>query len=278
MSEQRPEQEAQQQESQWGQQVQQRLHAYYGPNLKEQLLASSAWHDLQRKLGPQQQPHKHTSWKHLFRRRGREAVPEYVRTAFMLVAYAAGIPHPLPALQCSFKKGAEPSIYTALGVKSRLCLILPPSAMMSIDGAILDTLLATGLARYRLTLRGPALLLHMLCFSPALLSLLLLTFSKGRYLVLVLVLVVLLLLLSWLLLKRLRRNICLSGDAMAVRWFGRERICQGLHGLADYQRMPFKPSKRNKLGKWSMPSLAERIERVCGAGIALEDERLTLVR
>lgn len=278
MHEQRPEQDAQQQESQWESHLEQRLQTYYGPPLKEQPLAQAAWQNLQQKLGSQQQPPEQNDWKHLFRRRSSEPVPEYVRTAFMHVAYEARIHHPLPALYCSFKKGVEPTVYTVPGVKPRLYLILPSSAMTGMDEAGLDTLLATGLARHRLTLRWPAPLLYVLCLSPALLGLLLLVFCRGLYLMLGFVLFVLLFLLSWLLLKRLRRNVYLSADALAVQWLGRVRICQGLHRLADYQRVLFTVSAHNRWKKWSTPSLTERIERVCGTHVGVYDERLTLVR
>lgn len=275
---QRPEQDAQrQQRPQQESQLEQQLQAYYGPTLKEQPLAQSAWQHLQRELGPQQQPRKQVDWKHLFRRRKSEPVPEYARMAFMRIVDEAGVLHPVPALHCSFKKGVEPIAYTALGLKPRLCLVLP-SATTTIDGAVLDTLLATGLARHRLTLRWPTPLWHVLCLCPALLGLLLFVFYRGLYLMLGFILLVLLFLLSWLLLKLLRRHVCLAGDAMAVQWLGRARICQGLHGLADYQRVLSIPSDRRGWRKWGTPSVAERIERVCGTRIAIDDERLTLVR
>lgn len=54
-----------------------------------------------------------------------------------------------------------------------------------------------------------------------------------------------------------------------VQWLGRSTVCQGLHALAD--------RKHYRVG-WGEPSLAERINRICGTGVTVEDERLTLVR
>lgn len=274
----RPKQDARPQEGQWESRLEQRLKTYYGPPLREHLLAQSTWQNLRSKLGQQQRPAKQVDWKHLFRRSKREPVPEYVRAAFMGVVYEARVAHPLPVLWCSFKKRVEPAVYSVPGLRPFLHLVLPEEARDGIDEAVLDTLLATGLARYRLTLQWPAPILHVLCFCPALASLLFLMFCRGLYLLLAMVLTVLLFLLSWMLWRWLRRNICLSGDVLAVQWLGRGPICQGLHGLADYQRMLAIPLARNRRRKWGVPSLAERIERICGTGIAMENEHLTLVR
>src|SRR5690242_14808046 len=120
MNEQYPEQDAQLQGGQWESSLEQRLHAYYGPPLRERLLAQPTWQKLHHKLGQQQRPHRKIDWKHRFRRRRNEPVPEYIRTAFMQVVYEARIPYMLPALRCSFKKRAEPSLYIAPGVKPYL--------------------------------------------------------------------------------------------------------------------------------------------------------------
>ncbi len=292
MYEPQPEQDVQRQAMQQEPQLEQRLSTYYGPLLKEQPLAQTAWHDLQRKLGPQPRARKPIAWKHLLRRRKRQPVPEYIRNAFMHVAYEARMVHSLPTLQCGFKPGATPAVHVPFRLKPCICLTLPSSAMAEIEEAVLDTLLATGLARHKLSIRWSALLRQVLCLSPALLSLLLPIFCKGSYLVLGIVLMVPLFALSWALLSRQRRYVCLSADALAVLWLGRERICQGLHGLVNYQRVstpvrsggrgrPKNPGIHRRLGtgsEWSVPSLEERIERVCGVHSTVYDERLTLVR
>jgi hypothetical protein len=60
-------------------------------------------------------------------------------------------------------------------------------------------------------------------------------------------------------------------DELMVRWLGRSRVCQGLHILAGRRRT-------HRYRVWGEPSLDERIERVCGTRVEIEDERLTLVR
>ena len=63
----------------------------------------------------------------------------------------------------------------------------------------------------------------------------------------------------------------LQADMLVVHWLGRSRMCHGLHALANYSSTPYRR-------QWSEPSLAERIERVCGPRIEANDERLTMVR
>ena len=60
-------------------------------------------------------------------------------------------------------------------------------------------------------------------------------------------------------------------DAVVVQWLGRERTCRGLHALANRSRSPSR-------SKWGEPSLAERIKRVCGKQVTIEEDRLMLVR
>jgi len=60
-------------------------------------------------------------------------------------------------------------------------------------------------------------------------------------------------------------------DILMVRWLGRSRACQGLQALADR-------SGTSARKQWSEPALTERIERVCGIQVPIENERLTLVR
>lgn len=295
MYEQPPEQAPQPQTIQQEPQLEQRLSTYYGPLLEEQPLAQTAWHDLQRKLGPQPRVRNHGTWKHLLRRRKSSLVPEYVSSAYRHVAYEARMVHPLPTLQCAFKPGATPVVHVPIRLKPSIRLTLPAIVMIEIDGAVMDTLLATGLARYTLSVRWSTLFRQALCLCPAVLSLLLPFFCKGPYLIAGIVLMLPLIALSWVLLNQLRRHVCLAADALAVLWLGRERICQGLHGLVDYQRVstPVRSGRRGRLrrpgrqgrsgrwvsgNEWSAPSLAERIERVCSEHSTIFDEHLTLVR
>ncbi|MDQ6643974.1 MAG: hypothetical protein M3Y76_05955, partial [Chloroflexota bacterium] len=83
-------------------------------------------------------------------------------------------------------------------------------------------------------------------------------------------LIVLSILVLWLLDKG-RRIMAERADSLMVRWLGRGRACEGLCALADLSHAP---SRR----KWGEPSLTERIGRVCGTQVALEQERLALVK
>jgi len=56
-----------------------------------------------------------------------------------------------------------------------------------------------------------------------------------------------------------------------VQGLGRSRACQGLHALGGH-------TGSRRRGRWGEPSLLERIDRVCGTQVAVETERLTLVR
>src|SRR5260370_839628 len=67
------------------------------------------------------------------------------------------------------------------------------------------------------------------------------------------------------------RRSAFKADVLVVQWLGRSRACQGLHALANRDR-----SRRRS--RWGEPSLAERIDRVCGTQVTSEANRLTLVR
>ena len=66
------------------------------------------------------------------------------------------------------------------------------------------------------------------------------------------------------------RSLAFFADTLMVQWLGRARVCSGLHALADRSRA----SERRH---WSEPSLAERIERVCGSTVEPRSNQLTLV-
>jgi hypothetical protein len=282
MMNEQPEQDAQRQMVWQELQLDERLSSFYGPLLKEQPLAQTTWTDMQRKLGPQPRARNRQAWKHLLRRRKRQPIPEYIRGAYMHITYAARMSHPLPALQCAFKPEAVPDVHVPVRLKPSIHVTLP-SAVTEIDGAILDTLLATGLARHKLSVHWSSLCVQILCLCPAVLSMFLLYFCKGLYLIPAVALILSFFLLSWLLMRRLKRHLCLSADALAVLWLGRERICRGLHGLAGHQRVTRHGRLRrrvrmSRVSGWSLPSLEERIEHVCGVQSTVYDERLTLVR
>jgi flagellar biosynthesis component FlhA len=82
---------------------------------------------------------------------------------------------------------------------------------------------------------------------------------------------ILLSLVALRLLHKQRRMLAFRADELMVTWLGRSHVCQGLHALADSQ---FASSH----SRWGDPSLAERIERVCGTQVRAGDPRLIMVR
>ena len=70
--------------------------------------------------------------------------------------------------------------------------------------------------------------------------------------------------------QRQARSLAFHADILMVNWLGRSHACSGLHALADRSQAP-------RRRRWSEPSLAERIKRVCGAGVEARENRLTLV-
>jgi hypothetical protein len=149
---------------------------------------------------------------------------------------------------------------------------LPLDAPLRMHHVELDTLLATGLARFlvmeqfvnrfiRFVFVGVVLLacfitLHGILYKssylkfPLALLLLVCAFAAWMY--------------WW-------RRIVFAADIVAIGWLGRGQVCEGLHGLARYRRTP----QRHQL---SEPSLEERMTRVCGSRVASSDRDLTLVR
>jgi hypothetical protein len=76
---------------------------------------------------------------------------------------------------------------------------------------------------------------------------------------------------TFILLHVYGRLLAFHADTLVVQWLGRDVVCRGLHTLADHSLWP-------RRGKWGEPSLAERIERVCGTKVAMEEDHLMLVR
>ena len=70
--------------------------------------------------------------------------------------------------------------------------------------------------------------------------------------------------------QRQARSLAFRADTLMVRWLGRGPACSGLHALAERSQAP-------RRRRWGEPSLVERIERVCRAGVETRENRLTLV-
>lgn len=253
-----------------GMELEERLSAYYGPVLKEQPLSQTAWQSLQQRLSPQQ-PTRRVNWKHLFRRRQQRFVPYYIQQSFERVAFDAHYAYMPSMLHCSFHDRIhEPALRLPLLPRKRFSLLLPLSAIDTMDRSALETLLATGLARSRFTLRRGYIGKRALYSSPIIVSclLLLLLWTHGF---IGIPIAILCWIVSWVLLNTQKYKMILECDVRAVQWLGRERICQGLHALADSSRTPYRR-------RWSEPALAERIEHICGTRVAANNDRLTLVR
>src|SRR5258708_10684883 len=88
-----------------------RLAAYYGPELREQPLPESAWLGLRTYLGPQKLSKRHRvrQWYNRYRplrvkilsRVHRKFPPAYIHDSFVRFFYETRQPQPLPILQCS---------------------------------------------------------------------------------------------------------------------------------------------------------------------------------
>ena len=253
--------------------LEKRLRAYYGPQLREQPLSQTSWQNLRLRLGSQEDTGRrhHFSWR-FPRKRSRAFVPTSIQDAFARIAYEARIPTKPSMLRCSLKPDVrEPAVRSSWFGRRKIRLILPLNTVAMMGQAELDVLLATGLAR--------------------LISSRKLIYTLGRLLLAVMVLIAsIVLILSWMqhllfigfplaialcalvvwLLHMQARSIAFHADSLIVLWLGRGHVCTGLHALADHSCTP----RRRRCGE---PSLVERIERVCGTRVETRDHQLTLV-
>ena len=252
--------------------IDERLSSFYGPERTPQQLPFSSWQMLQQRLD-KQAVHR-SSYRLKYRRRTMPAVPLVIQHAFVQILHEAHVPiihGRTPALRCSFKQRLRgPVVHTALFSKT-IRLTLPATSNVMEDEAALDALLAVGLARYQLAQQW-----HYRWLYPLILFLLL---ADGTTLMvahfyqqwLEFLIAMMVTVSTAMLLYAQQRQRILQSDMLAVHWLGRSRMCHGLHALADYSSTPYRR-------QWSEPSLAERIERVCGPRVEANDERLTMVR
>src|SRR6266516_6932309 len=251
--------------------LEKRLRAYYGPQLREQPLSQASWQNLRYRLGSQVDTKRrhHFSWR-FPRKRSQAHVPMSILDAFARITYDAHVPSTPSMLRCSMKpQDHEPAVHTSWFGRSKIRLVLPLTAVTTMEKTELDVLLATGLAR-SICARKP-------------------TYTLGRFLLAGVVLIAwITLILFWMhhlplvgfpiaialcasivwLLNTQARSLAFHADTLMVLWLGREYACSGLHALVDRSR---KPQRR----RWGEPSLAERIERVCGTPVEARDNQLT---
>jgi hypothetical protein len=254
--------------------LEQRLSSYYGPPLQEQPLSSSSWQNLRLRLPSQESVGRkpHMRWP-LPRKRSRTSVPIAIQHAFGRIAYEARIPYVPSMLRYRPRLRAhEPIVRGSWLGRPTITLLLPVNLATVIGQAELDVLLATGIAR-TLCARKPTYMPGRLLLAGGMLlaGITLILFWMYHFpLVGISIAIVLFAIFLWLLHMQ-ARSIAFRADTLIVRWLGRERVCSGLHALANRSRAP----RRRRGGE---PSLVERIGRVCGTqGEAAENE-LTLSR
>ena len=253
--------------------LEKRLTAYYGPQLREQPLSLASWQNLRLRLGSQENAERshRRSWRHP-RKKSRAYVPTSIQDAFARIADEAHVPAIPSMLRCSLKPHVhEPAVFTSWFGRRKIRLSLPLNSVNSMGQAELDVLLATGLARsigarkFIYTL-GRLLLAGMIVIACIML---ILSWMHNLPLVGFPLTIALWSIVVWLLHVQ-ARSIAFYADTLIVLWLGRGHACSGLHALADRSR---KPRRR----RWGEPSLAERIERVCGTRVEIKDNQLTLV-
>src|ERR1051326_9456036 len=87
-----------------GQNLDDRLRAYYGPALQEQQLPSSSWVHLRSQLGSQRSRRCRFRQRwHFHRYRGRRSTPIFIQHAFARVIHDARLPYAPSILTCSFR-------------------------------------------------------------------------------------------------------------------------------------------------------------------------------
>jgi hypothetical protein len=254
--------------------LEQRLTTYYGPQLREQPLSQASWQHLRLQLGLQEGTRRRGRfhWR-LPHSRSRAYVPTFIQEAFARIAYEARIPATQSImLRCSQRpRRHEPAVRGSWLGRRKIWLLLPLNALITMGQAELDVLLATGLAR-SIGARKPAYTLGRLLLAGTLLiACVTLILFWLHHMPFVGFPVALLLCAGFLWLSHTQaRSLAFHADTLIVLWLGRSRVCSGLHALADRSRTP---GRR----RWGEPSLAERIERVCGTRVETRSNQLTLV-
>jgi hypothetical protein len=257
--------------------LEQRLTSFYGPPLHDRSLPPSAWHNLRLQLDAREDASGKFHFKSHFRwplllRKSRTDVPTFMQDAFAHISYEARVPYMPSLLRCSWESQiCEPVLRNSWLSKRKIRLCLPLNAATTMRQAELDVLLATGLARFLCARKPGYVLVHLLLACIVLLASIMLALLWAYHLpfVGIPIAVVLYVCMLWIL-HRQARSVAFQADTLIVLWLGREHVCNGLHSLADRSRAPMRR-------RWGEPSLAERIERVCGTQTDSRNNQLTLV-
>lgn len=253
--------------------LEKRLTAYYGPQLREQPLSQTSWQELRHRLGTQEDTKRRQRFHLRFpRKRSRASIPTSIEDTFIRIAYEARIPSESVRMNISLKQQiSEPRVRNSWFGRHKIRLILPLNAVATMGQAELDVLLATGLARSICAHKPRNVLGRLLLVSVVLIACLALILSWFHHVPLIGLPIAIALFVTVVWLMHMQaRSIAFYADALMVQWLGRGHVCNGLHALADHSR---KPRRR----RWGEPSLAERIKRVCGTRIEVKDNQLTLV-
>ncbi len=253
--------------------LEQRLKAYYGPQLREQPLSQASWQHLSQQLVSQEGPRRRRHFHRLFAsRRSRAYVPTSIQEAFARIISQVPVPTTRVMLRCSLQpQRQEPAVRVSWPGRRTIRLLLSIHTLTSMGQAELDVLLATGLAR-SIGARKPAYRLGQFLLAALLLiACIALILFWLHHMPFVGFLVALLICAGTTWIWHLQaRSLAFYADRLMVFWLGRSRACRGLHALADHSRAPERK-------RWSEPSFEERIERVCGSGVETRRNELTLV-
>jgi hypothetical protein len=253
--------------------LEERLTAYYGPQLREQPLSQTSWQNLRLRLGLQEDVRRKRSfhWR-LPRKRSRADIPTSIQDTFTRLAYRARVPSRPSMLRFTLNpRVREPAVRGSWLGRRKIRLILPLNAAITMGQAELDVLIATGLAR-SISARKPIYKLgRLLLTGVVLIASIALILSWIHHIALVgfVLAIALVALVVWFIHLQ-ARSIAFDADTLMVLWLGREHVCSGLHALSDRSRAP-------QRRRWGEPSLAERIERVCGTRVETRENQLTLV-
>ncbi len=255
--------------------LEKRLTEYYGPLLPPHHLPESAWFRLKEQMHQEHPifPCRRIHLSRLHRPASQRAIPFEVQETFVALLQRVQYRSPYPKLRCtSSSSRSRPRVSVSPLGRGQVKLRLPSQAGGLLRQEELDVLIAAGLARCSGML-WPLYLLPRVFFACALLltgASFSLTIWDRRFIWLLFAAAGCCLAVSWLLCWRGRVRV-FQGDRQAVYWLGRERVCRGLHLLAERERS-------QHLSVWGEPSLTERISRVCGTGVVSEDRHLTMVR
>lgn len=251
------------------------LAAYYGPALPPRPLSEAAWLRLRDRLDQacQAAPRgRHVRRLSLARARRSTAIPPVLQETFAELLAQINYRHPSPELRCHFSSHrVQPRVGIMPLGRGQVHLMLPARNWQFLQTVELEVLLTVGLARAAGASRALFMLSRALFVASFLLSLAVLPFTgvDRRYLWLFCLALACCMAGAGLIFLQ-ERALAFRGDGQAVQWLGRERVCRGLHLLAEHGRPQRHPT-------WGEPSLAERIARVCGSPVRTEDEHLTLV-